>query len=252
MIVAVWTSAAAAADEPPAWHVDVTPYVWAAGIYGDVGVGRQTAHMSASFVDILENSDSLIGLQGRVAVSRGPWGGFVDGTYIKLTEDAIGPARIDATARTALLEFGLTYRVLDTAVETGWTPGERAPGVAIDLYGGGRYTYLELDLDTQGQPSASRSVDWVDPMIGARAIWNVTNRFFVLAGGDIGGFGVGSDFAWSVLGLLGWRFQMFGLDSAVVGGYRALGEDYSTGSGPRRLQFDATLHGPLLGLNIRF
>lgn len=154
--------------------------------------------------------------------------------------------------REALLEFGVTYRVLDTAVATGWTRGERAPGVAIDLYGGGRYTYLELDLDTRGQPSANRSVDWVDPMIGVRAVWNVTDRFFVLAGGDIGGFGVGSDFAWSALGLLGWRFQMFGLDSAVVGGYRALGQDYSTGSGTRRLQFDVTMHGPVLGLNIRF
>jgi hypothetical protein len=124
--------------------------------------------------------------------------------------------------------------------------------VAIDLYGGGRYSYLGVDLDTQGQPLANRSVDWVDPIIGGRVTWNVTDRFFVLAGGDVGGFGVGSDFAWSALGLLGWRFTMLGLDSAVLGGHRALGQDYSTGSGLRSFRFDATMHGPVVGLNVRF
>lgn len=65
------TSAAWAADgRPPVWHVDVMPYVWAAGLYGDVTVKGTTAPVSASFIDILQNTDSLIGIQGRIEVSR--------------------------------------------------------------------------------------------------------------------------------------------------------------------------------------
>src|SRR5580692_1377992 len=46
------------------WVFTVAPYAWAVGIVGDVGVGSRKAHVNASFRDILEDSDSLIGLQG--------------------------------------------------------------------------------------------------------------------------------------------------------------------------------------------
>ncbi|MEA3275115.1 MAG: hypothetical protein U9Q81_07495 [Pseudomonadota bacterium] len=35
-------------------------------------------------------------------------------------------------------------------------------------------------------------------------------------------------------------------------GYRALKQDYSTGQGFNRFAYDATTHGPLLGLEYRF
>jgi hypothetical protein len=50
----------------------VTAYVWAAGLYGDVAARGVTVPVDASLIDILENSDSLVGLQGRLAVGRGP------------------------------------------------------------------------------------------------------------------------------------------------------------------------------------
>ena len=45
-------------------------------------------------------------------------------------------------------------------------------------------------------------------------------HFQLLVGGDIGGFGVGSHFTYSVLGLLGYRFQMFGHAAIAHAGYR--------------------------------
>ena len=71
---------------------------------------------------------------------------------------------------------------------------------------------------------------------------------------DIGGFGVGSDFAWHAWGLLGYRFSLFSKDNnaAVFGGYRALSWDYTDGSGEDKFEWDVTLYGPILGLQIGF
>jgi hypothetical protein len=65
--------------------------------------------------------------------------------------------------------------------------------------------------------------------------------------GDIGGFGIGSDITWNLVGMVDFKpWKHVGL----FGGYRALYQDYSTGSGSNKFKFDATMHGPLLGLNI--
>ena len=74
----------------------------------------------------------------------------------------------------------------------------------------------------------------------------------MIVGGDIGGFGAGSDFAWSALGLVGYRFEMLGLDSSALVGYRALGQDFDTGSGANKFKWDVTMHGPIIGLVTRF
>lgn len=246
LLVAVAATPAWAADlDPPVWHVNVAPYVWAAGTYGNVTVKGVTVPVSSSFLDVLEATDSIIGLQGHLEITRGRWGGFFDGTYMKMKVDDAGPTRIDVTNRMALLEFGLSYRVLGA-------PGGDEPGAAIDVYGGGRYTFLEVDLDSAGAPSLNRSQEWVDPIVGARLIANLTERVVLIVGGDIGGFGVSSDFAWSAMGLVGYRFQMFGMDAAVVAGYRALDQDFSTGRGLQRFRYDVIMHGPILGLNVRF
>src|SRR5262249_58840466 len=124
-------------------------------------------------------------------------------------------------------------------------------GVALDVYAGGRYTDLRIDIDTRGAPSVNQSADWLDPIVGGQVNFGLTERFFVVVRGDIGGFGVGSDFAWSAMGLLGYRWQGAGVEWAILGGYKALGQDYTSASGARRFQWDTTMHGPIVGVSIR-
>lgn len=245
VVVGSGATARAADPDPDAWRVNVTPYVWAAGLYGDVTAKGITASPSASFLDILESSDSLIGFQGHVGVSRGRFTGFADVLYLKLGVEGLGPTRLDLESRMWFIEFGLEYRLLDTTDASG-------RGVALDAYVGGRYSYLEIDLDTAGVPSTNLSKEWIDPIVGGQVIVNVTPQFFLVARGDIGGFGVGSDFAWSVTGLLGYRWQGWGLDWAVLAGYKALAQDYESGSGLQRFRWDTTMHGPIMGLRISF
>jgi hypothetical protein len=246
LLVALSASGTWAEDEDPnAWHVTFTPYFWATGLYGDVTVHGADAHLDASFVDLLDNTDTLVGLQGHLEVSRGRFGVYGDFFYVRTTVEDAGVTDLDVTTRMWFIEFGAQYRVLDTTAD-------RVPGLTLDAYAGGRYTYLELDLDTPGQPSLNQQVDWIDPLVGLRLGVHFSQHVFLLISGDVGGFGVGSDFAWSLTGLLGYRWQGAGVEWAVLAGYRALSEDYSSGSGLNRFKWDVTMHGPILGFSVRF
>jgi hypothetical protein len=63
LVIGTASVARAADEDPTAVHVRITPYVWAAGLYGDVTVRGRDAEVDASFIDIIENSDSLVGFR---------------------------------------------------------------------------------------------------------------------------------------------------------------------------------------------
>jgi len=54
------------------------------------------------------------------------------------------------------------------------------------------------------------------------------------------------------LSLVAYHIELFGCDASIVGGYRASHQDFEDGSGARKFEWDMTLHGPVVGLNIRF
>lgn len=68
---------------------------------------------------------------------------------------------------------------------------------------------------------------------------------------DLGGFGIGGSSNLSAQGSLVFRW-LFRPDWDLLLGYRALYQDYETGKGPSKFAYEATTHGPLLGLEFRF
>jgi hypothetical protein len=245
LVAATASFAWAEDDDPTAWHVTISPYLWATGLYGDVTVRGRKAELDATFVDILEDTDTLVGFQGHLEVTRGRWGAYGDVFYVKAKVEDVGPVGLDVTSRLWFIDFGAQVRILDTTTD-------RVPGLTLDVYGGARYSLLEVDLASPGAPVLNRDVDWIDPIVGARVGVHLSEHAFLLFAGDVGGFGVGSDFAWSMTGLFGYRWQAAGLEWAVLAGYKALAQDYATGSGVRRFRWDTTMHGPILGLSVRF
>ena len=91
-----------------------------------------------------------------------------------------------------------------------------------------------------------------DPIVGVKVRQPITQNLHLDLWGDVGGFGVESDFTWSATGVLGYDFEMFSIHSTVYGGYRAIGWDYQQGHGRDRFEWDVILHGPTLGLLMRF
>ena len=242
---------------PPAadgWRTNFVSLIWLIGMDGDVGVGDRTADVSADFGDILDASDSIFAYSGRLEVAKGRWGGFIDGTYAKLgVDDQSGPlgrSEIDITNELAVVDFGLMYRLGQ------WSPFRAAErnrhDITLDLYAGGRYSHVELEVDPARFESRSRSQDWVDPIVGAKLVLPLSQRWRLVTGGDVGGFSVESDFTWSATAVFGYDFQLFGHRATAFAGYRAIGQDFTDGSGDDEFTWDMILHGPLIGLDFKF
>ncbi len=239
-------------DEKRGWEFKVAPYMWFLSASGDVTVKGQESDLDLSFNDIWDelNIAAMVAFDGR----KGRWGFYGDIIAANLGKSkTVGGIRIDPTVKLVWLTAGGFYRLGTWNLSN--APASEVPTVTVDAFAGARYTYLDIKLDFKNVPlpDPSGDKDWVEPLVGARAIFDLSEKWAASLDGNIGGFGIGSDFAWGAAGLIGYRFGLFGKDNATVfGGYRALSQDYSDGSGDDKFEWDVTLHGPILGLSIEF
>ena len=219
------------------WEFSLAPmYLWAASVDGDMTVKGVKVDVNESFSDTIENMDGAIMFHFE-GVHKQRWGFFADLMYIRLNPDdvstPIGDISIDYAE--VLAELGGFYR---------YTRGVHT----FDGLGGLRYSSMTGELGLPGPlPDLDQRKDWVDPFFGVRWKWRMAEKWGLRLRGDVGGFGIGSDLTWNAIGLIEfkpWKHVAF------VGGYRALYQDYSTGSGRNRFSYDATMQGPILGLDI--
>jgi hypothetical protein len=225
-----------------AWTFHLVPYLWTAGLNGDVGVKGIEAPVDASFGDIWDALDLAVLLHAEA--NKGKWTLMLDPTYLKLSKDAkAGPADITVELQNWIVDFGLFYRPYEKAL------GETEDRVlALELLAGGRYMSLDQTLDISGLGDAQGNKQWVDPILGGRLMADVTEKLAFTLRGDVGGFGVGSDLTWSVSSFLGYQFTPL---FSLWGGYRALGVDYTTDS-ENDFKYDMTMSGPIIGLGLSF
>ena len=218
------------------WEFSLAPmYLWAVSIDGDQTVKGVDVDLDVSFSEIFDNLNGALTFHFE-GLHKQQWGFIADLNYIVLNpEDStpIGDIEIDFTE--IMAELAGFYRI---------TRGDHA----FDGLGGFRYSSMDIDLDLPGPlPDVDQRKDWIDPYVGMRWQWRMAEKWGLRMRGDIGGFDIGSDLTWNLVGLINfkpWKHV------ALVGGYRALYQDYSTGSGNKKFAFDATMQGPILGLNI--
>jgi len=255
---------------PPSWSFRFVPYGWLIAMDGTQTVRGRSVKVDASFADIVEKSDSLIALMGDFEARRGPFALYGDVVWTKIGVDGGNVrSRAPASGGTAALGTSVKLDITMAIVEVGAAyEVARSGPLAFDILGGARYWHQEADLsfdvagvaDIGDLPVAgarafarSGSVDWLDPMIGARLRYAVAPGHELVLRGDIGGFGLGSDFSWQAIGAYGFDLGTYqGITFSGVIGYRALYVDYAQGEGRRRYEFDMLQHGPVLGLSARF
>jgi hypothetical protein len=225
-----------------------------AGISGDQTVEGNEASVSLSADDVLRALD--FGGMVHVESRRGRWGAFLDGSYVKLSADGdFGPRGgidVDVSSELAMVELGMFYRFLERAIGDG-----DAQTLMLDVLGGGRYTYLNAELDIEGAGplgadlEVEKSKDWIDPIVGGRVRIDITERLAFNLRGDVGGFDIGSssDLVWNVIGALGYQLSE---NTTLWIGYRHLDIDYEDGSGAGQFEYDVEMTGPILGLAILF
>lgn len=251
-------------------QVSITPYVWGVNLSGHTTVRGVKADVDVSFSDILKDLNGAVMLDA--VIRKGRFAIFLDTVFSQLEDGAAsvgGAVGVDVTINQLIQDAALAFRV--GAWELADVGSIGSLSLAVDPYVGIRYTYL--DVEAQGridfersfgrrrdrivtidrQATASQSKQWIDPIVGARTTWTLGNRVAATIAGDVGGFGVGSDFTWQALGVVGYRFGLLAEDNAVLFvGYKALYQDYREGSGRNEFEWNVTMHGPMTGLAIRF
>jgi hypothetical protein len=234
------------------WEFNVIPYFWMAGIGGDMTVKGRDAHLDSSFSDIWDDLD--FGAQVHMNARKGKWGVFLDVTYLDLSDSgevirhpALGSidGKVDLTEW--VIELGGAYQVAK------W-PLDNQRAVSLDVIGGGRYWELESELTLTVETldrsfNRSATKQWIDPFVGLVMQADLGRNFLLTLRGDIGGFGVGTDFTWNAMVLLGYRIT-HGITACV--GYRAMNLDYEDGSGDDRMAYDITMQGPIIGMSFSF
>lgn len=233
---ALLTVAPAMAQEGHDWTWQVTPYVWATGVGGDIRpfAGAPTVSFDTSFSEVLKDLDAAFFLSGYARRDR-----FVvlgDLSYSSSSRAGVVPP--GAPARGELEQTSLTlaagYRVVDS------------PGVAVDMLAGARYWNIKGTVDVPlAGVSVSPSRSFTDPIIAVRANVEIAPQWSAIFYGDIGGFGVGSEQSSQILATINYQFRDRVFLSA---GYRSLSVDYRNGG----TLIDATMSGPVFGATWRF
>ena len=72
------TKAASVSPDPDAWRFRVVLYGWAPSVAGSLTARGQTVDVNASFIQILQKSDSLIGYMGYFEANKGKVGFYTD------------------------------------------------------------------------------------------------------------------------------------------------------------------------------
>lgn len=85
---------------------------------------------------------------------------------------------------------------------------------------------IEQALRDNIPTSLSATKDWVDPFVGVRGYYYLTDRLYGVAKADIGGFGISSDLAWQAYGALGYKLSK---RTTLELGYKYMAVDYTSG-----------------------
>ena len=251
------------------WHVLFYLPGWLAGMKGDVVVKGISADLDVSIGQSIKNLQYLnaMGL-GHLEVKKGRWGLLLEGIYMNMEEDAvaagkiklpiIAPVEIPVSGRGEVFsslsfdEADLLYDLYRSSSSVG-----NRPVLTIEALGGARYAYFRTKIDGTITGPLGNAVSifktgtkqWVDPILGGRVSWNLSNHWMVGFRADVGGFDLSSKITWNLDATVRYRItRWLNLD----GGFRALYMDHETGSGRNKFVYEVWTYGPWLGVGVEF
>lgn len=227
---------------PPETSAELTSYAWLSGYSGSIRPREDapTYKVSRSFGEIFKDLDSAIFVTGIIQHKR--MVGLMDFTRTSTSETGevpTGNPSIPAvTAKASLTNTSLTvlagYRVVDDAQ------------VRLDLFVGGRAWWIKPSLKVPALSlSSSPSESFIDPIVAARASFEITPRVSGLIYLDAGGFGAASDFTGQIVAAASYRVME---RVWLTGGYRYQRVNYNRNG----IKVDSELAGPVVGASLAF
>lgn len=214
---------------------------YAASIYlftPETVVGIGGAETTLSFSDALDNLD--MAFMGAFEANNGRFGFIADYmlTDLSFGNPTPGPAfsGVDTALKTQIFNGYATYRVYQN------------PKVTLDLAAGIRWFNTATDITFLPGilPGATTSVDedWIDPVIGIRAHFDMTEKLSGTIFADYGGFRSNSE-SWQTLLTLDYNINENWVARA---GYRYISVDHTINGS----DFSFEQSGPIFGATYRF
>ncbi|MGO9533456.1 MAG: hypothetical protein ACLP3B_20045 [Syntrophobacteraceae bacterium] len=251
------------------WHFSFGLGEWVPAFQGVVTAKGRSSSVDVSLNDELQSLNALVFiLGGRFEVSKGPWGFFIDGFYVKANQTVSNQRDIqipildppgftirgsaDVTSVYSVGETALSYDVFASRCLV-----SNMPELTVAVLAGARDTYFRtiVDLEVSGPLGRSRtfasdkSTDWVDPFVGWRVLWRPGEKWTTSVKTEFGGFTVNSDFLFNMDLEAKYKINKCYF---VNFGYSVLYTDYATGSGNQKFAYNMWNYGPFLGVGAEF
>jgi hypothetical protein len=226
-----------AQDSPKKWAYRIEPYMMFPSMSGQTGVaGLPLADVDASASDIFSNLK--MGFMLNLEANNGTWAINSDFLYMDLEKDL---------AASTFINGGDV-----SAKQMGWeVAGLRRVAPWLEFGIGGLLNAIDLEMNVDQKQIGGGSVNrmgkrsktWFDPMLITRMTTPGNKKLYGLLRAEMGGFGIGSTFAWQIQGIAGYRFSKL-FDMSL--GYRAISLDYQDGDGAKAFVYDVTTSGPMV------
>ncbi|THJ34285.1 hypothetical protein E8K88_07125 [Lampropedia aestuarii] len=231
-----WAQKPTQADaQDNAWRLQLTPYVWMAGLNGDIKPLRSgpTGHVNRSFSDILSELDTAFFLTGTARKGQAVLHGDISHALTSDRSDLPLGLRAKASVKQTSAALLAGYNWLESGRSN------------LDTMAGLRFWDVKAKLAIDGVGDVQSSASFIDPVLAGRWRSQLASRWSSIVYADIGGFGVGSRLTWQGMAALNYQWSD-GLFFSL--GYRYLQVDYRRNG--KRLDFNQS--GPLLGATFRF
>lgn len=230
--------------EKNTWKFYAEPYLMFPTMSGTVGLGSlPDVPVDADPGDIL--SHLQIGAMVHVEAHHGDWAIATDVLYMKLKQD-VTPGNVinygKVTVQQTAWELAGLYKI-NPWLEAG--AGARLNNISGDA----EINYKKPGMGEAVTESASLAETWVDPILITRITAPSKGKWLLQLRADVGGFGVGSAFAWQVQADVGYKFSK--LFQTTIG-YRYMDMDYSSGSDAERFLYDMSIFGPTVRFGFSF
>ena len=218
---------------------------------GTSTVAGQTADLDLDLGDVLDVLD--FAAAGRYEAWNNDFGVIVDANYVGIEEDTSLPgpfgSNVNVDVRQKWFAILAAYRVADG------TYGTKNQRYALDLQGGARYNSIrqEIKFTTPGPgspPDLGGDQSWIEPVLGARGMWRLNDKWTTIASLDLGGFGAGGNDL-QIGANLGFDYQPWDR-TAITFGYRYFSIDYSDELSDGTFAYDVTQQGPYFGVKYFF
>ncbi len=225
------------------WNYLADVYIMFPYMNGETGIGNNLIlPVDANPGDIFSKLKMAAMLYLEAKTDK--WAITSDLVYMNLKQDVTPGILLNSgsvTAKQLIWETAGLYRVLPF----------------LEVGAGGRLNSVQTSADvwinaipagvveTTGRHTAT----WFDPILIARLTADIHDKWLFKFRGDLGGFGVGSDFTWQVQAYAGYRFtKVFQLTA----GYRILSIDYKNGEQPKEFIFNIDEFGPAIRFGFNF